>query len=214
MPPAAREFTVFVVDDEERVRHSVVNLLTSYGMHARAFDSTAAYLSAEKADVPSCLLLDVQLPEVSGLEFQEMVAGDEHPPIIFISGHGDIPTSVRAIKHGAVDFLTKPLQTEALLAAIHVAIGLDISRRQERQAAALLQERYRSLTPREQQVLPLIVSGLMNKQGAAELGISNITFQIHRGKIMRKMQAKSFADLVRAAAALRVPLINSKDAAN
>jgi FixJ family two-component response regulator len=214
MTPADQEFTVFVVDDEERVRRSVVNLLASYGITAQAFDSTAAYLSAEKPDMPACLLLDLQLPEVSGLEFQETVETDQHPPIIFISGHGDIPTSVRAIKHGAVDFLTKPLQPETLLAAIQAAIALDISRRQARQAAAILEERYRSLTPREQQVLPLIVSGLMNKQGAAELGISNITFQIHRGNIMRKMKAKSFADLVRAAADLRVPLSQPKDVAN
>lgn len=211
MMPAQQEFTVFVVDDEERVRRSVVNMLASFGMHATAFDSTAAYLNAERPDMPACLVLDVQLPEVSGLEFQETIAAEEHPPIIFISGHGDIPTSVRAIKHGAVDFLTKPLHAETLLESIHTAIELDIGRRQARQANAILQERYKSLTPREQQVLPLIVSGLMNKQGAAELGISNITFQIHRGNIMRKMKAKSFADLVRAAAELRVPVSHSRD---
>lgn len=214
MTPADQEFVVFIVDDEERIRRSVVNLLASFGMHARAFDSTAAYLSAEKPDMAACLLLDLQLPEVNGLEFQETVATEEHPPIIFISGHGDIPTSVRAIKHGAVDFLTKPLNSEALVAAIHTAIALDVGRRQARQATSILQERYRSLTPREQQVLPLVVSGLMNKQGAAELGISNITFQIHRGNIMRKMKAKSFADLVRAAAQLRVPVSPPNDAAH
>ena len=174
-------------------------------MHGITFGSAAEYISYPKPDVPACLLLDVQLPDINGLDLQSRT-GEPHPQIVFITGHGDIPTSVRAIKAGAVDFLTKPLKEADLIRAVHAAIAQDRIARLERAELAELQQRLSSLTSREREVLPLVVSGLLNKQAAAELGISEITIQIHRGKIMKKMGAASLADLVRMAGRLEIPL--------
>jgi FixJ family two-component response regulator len=170
------------------------------------FGSAAEYIGFTKPDVPSCLILDVELPDINGLELQSRMAADPHPQIVFVTGHGDIPSSVRALKAGAVDFLTKPFGESELLGAIDAAIAQDREARRERAHLAVLQDRFAALTPREREVLPLVVSGLLNKQAAAELGISQVTLQIHRGRIMHKMEAESFADLVRMAGALGITL--------
>ncbi len=161
-------------------------------------------------DLPACLILDVELPDINGLEFQNQIAEANHPPVVFITGHGDIPSSVRAMKRGAVDFLTKPFKKQELLDAIRVAIAQDRETRGYRTELARLQKRFDALTPREQEVLPLVVSGLLNKQAAMELGISEITLQIHRGRIMRKMETASLADLVRVAGRLGIPVAHSR----
>jgi len=159
-----------------------------------------------KPELAACLVLDVELPDINGMDLQQQFAGLDHPPIIFITGRGDVRTSVRAIKAGAVDFLTKPFAEQELLAAVRVALDQDRRGRRERSERADLWKRFSLLTPREREVLPLVVSGLLNKQAAAQLGISEITLQIHRGKIMKKMQAKSLASLVRMAGSLQAAL--------
>lgn len=207
---ADAEELVFIIDDDPNVRLSMEDLLSSVGYRSISLGSVGEYLSRAKPDVPSCLLLDIDLPDISGLEFQAQMDVDEHPPIIFVMGNGDIPSSVNAMKAGAVDFLTKPFAADALLAAIRSAVALDRNRRQERQEMAVLRTRYAQLTPREKEVLPLVVSGLMNKQAAAELGITEITFQVHRGKVMQKMSAASLADLVRMAARLGIVITHTR----
>jgi len=179
-------------------------------MQAATFGSAAEYLAYAKPDVPACLVLDVQLPDINGLDLQSLVARESLPPIVFITGHGDIPSSVRAIKAGAIDFLTKPFREADLMRAINAALAESRETRQRGAQQADLHGRLASLTPREREVLPLIASGLLNKQAAVELGISEVTLQIHRGKIMQKMRAASFADLVRMAAALELPVIHSR----
>jgi FixJ family two-component response regulator len=200
---------VIIVDDDFRVREALSELLASRNLETVAFQSAAEYLRFGYPNVPSCLVLDVSLPDINGLELQNTLAPMQHPPIVFISGHGDIPSSVRAMKAGAIDFLTKPINEEHLLQAINVALKRDRESRHYRAELAKLEERYASLTPREREVLPLVVSGLMNKQAAAELGISEVTLQIHRSKIVQKMQARSIADLVRIAARLKIPAPDS-----
>jgi len=207
------EQIVFIVDDDEHMREALCELLTPLGLRALAFGSAAEYGDFPRPDLPACLILDVELPDINGLEFQERIADGDHPPIVFITGHGDIPSSVRAIKGGAVDFLIKPFRQSVLIEAIHAAIGQDRVSRLERAELAKLQRRLCCLTPREREVLPLVASGLLNKQAAAELGISEITLQIHRGKIMHKMQAASLADLVRIAEKLQIPVQHSRRAA-
>lgn len=196
---------VFIVDDDARVREALCELLESHGMRAVAFPSAGAYFEATKPDQPSCLVLDVELPDINGLELQRQIAGGDHPPIVFITGHGDIPSSVRAIKRGAVDFLTKPFSDADLMAAVGAAIATDSETRVERAELTMLRNRYLGLTPREREVLPLVVSGLLNKQAAAELGISEVTLQIHRRNVMQKMSATSLAELVRFAEKLGIP---------
>ena len=203
---------VFVVDDDARIREALSELLASHGMHAVAFGSAGEYVSADKPDVPACLILDVELPDINGLDLQKQIAEGEHPPIVFITGHGDIPSSVRAIKGGAVDFLTKPFSDSDLMAAIQVAIARDREIRSERAELGALRQRYQALTPRERDVLPLVVSGLLNKQAASELGISEVTLQIHRRNVMQKMMAASLADLVRIAERLEIPITHSRRA--
>lgn len=197
---------VFVLDDDFRVREALSELLASVGLRAVAFGTAAEYIEFRRPDLPACLILDVDLPDVNGLDLQKRLEGQDHPPIVFVTGKGDIPSSVRAIKAGAVDFLTKPFGREELLEAVRGAITRDREERLERAELALLEQRYASLTPREREVLPLVVSGLLNKQAAAELGISEITLQIHRGRVMQKMGADSLAELVRMAARLQIPL--------
>jgi FixJ family two-component response regulator len=201
---------VFIVDDDERVREALTELLASHGLHAAAFASAGDYMAAGKPDVPACLILDVELPDINGLDLQRQIGKGEHPPIVFVTGHGDIPSSVRAIKHGAVDFLTKPFSEADLMAAVNAAIALDRANRSERAERAVLEQRYLALTPRERDVLPLVVSGLLNKQAAAQLGISEVTLQIHRRNVMQKMAAASLADLVRIAERLEIPITHSR----
>jgi FixJ family two-component response regulator len=206
----ANDHVVFIVDDDERVREAISELLESHDMRAVSFGSAGEYIEASKPDVPACLVLDVELPDINGLELQGRIAGDDHPPIVFITGHGDIPSSVRAIKRGAVDFLTKPFSDADLLDAVRSGIARDRNARAERGELAVLRKRYRDLTPREREVLPLVVSGLLNKQAAAELGISEVTLQIHRRNVMQKMDAASLADLVRFAEKLQIPVTHSR----
>jgi FixJ family two-component response regulator len=195
---------VFVVDDDRRVRESLFNLLSSLGIQVVVFSSAAEFLSFKKPDAPACLVLDLQLPGTSGLELQRQLATGDAPPIIFISGHGDIPSSVRAMKGGAIEFLSKPYRERDLLKAIDAAIALDIDARKKRLELAELHRRFKLLTPREREVLPFVVEGYANKVTAADLGASEITIGIHRGRIMRKMAAKSLAELVRMADRLGV----------
>jgi FixJ family two-component response regulator len=203
---------VFIVDDDARLREALSELLDSHGIRAAAFGSAGEYINADKPDAPACLLLDVELPDINGLDLQRQIARGDHPPIVFITGHGDIPSSVQAIKHGAVDFLTKPFSDADLLAAIHAAIAQDWETRSARAELDVLRRRYLELTPREREVLPLVVSGLLNKQAAAELGISEVTLQIHRRNVMQKMEAASLADLVRIAERLEIPITHSRRA--
>jgi FixJ family two-component response regulator len=203
---------VYIVDDDPRIREALTELLASHGMNAMAFGSAGDYIRAEKPDLPSCLVLDVELPDINGLELQRQIAEVDHPPVVFITGHGDIPSSVRAIKHGAVDFLTKPFSDADLMAAVHAAIALDRERRSAGAELGALRQRYLQLTPREREVLPLVVSGLLNKQAAAELGISEVTLQIHRRNVMQKMGAASLADLVRLAERLDIKVTHSRRA--
>jgi FixJ family two-component response regulator len=206
----SQDSIVYVVDDDVRVREALRELFTSLNMSFAAFSSVAEYLAYTKPDLPACLILDVKLPDISGLDFQRQLGDSYHPPIVFITGHGDIPSSVRAIKAGAVDFLSKPFSQPDLMTAIEAAIARDRIARQERSQRAGLLQRYASLTPRESQVLPLIVSGLLNKQAAAELGISEVTLQIHRSRVMQKMGAGSFAELVRMAGQLQIAIERRK----
>ncbi|KQV78133.1 response regulator [Rhizobium sp. Root1220] len=201
---------VFLVDDDPKVRESVGELLSSVGLTSIAVGSVREYSELPRPQVPACIVLDVELPDVNGLDFQAQIENDDHPPVVFITGHGDIPSSVSAMKRGAVDFLTKPFDSADLIAAVLAGIEQDRERREERDVLADLKDRFQQLTPREQQVLPLIVSGLLSKQGAAELGISEITFQVHRGRVMQKMRVTSFAELVRIAAKLEIPITHSR----
>lgn len=196
--------TVFVVDDDFRVREALADLFASRNLDCITFASAAEYLRSAKPDGPSCLVLDVSLPDINGLDLQSSLAGDVHPPIVFISGHGDVPSSVRAMKAGAIDFLTKPWSDEDLLRAVRTAIERDREQRRNTAEMVEFEERLATLTPREREVLPLVTRGLMNKQAAVQLGISEVTLQIHRSKIMQKMKAASLADLVRMAAKLGI----------
>lgn len=203
---------IFIVDDDDRMREALGELLASHGMRSEAFGSAGDYIGAAKPEAPACLILDVELPDINGLELQRQIATGDHPPIIFVTGHGDIPSSVQAIKHGAIDFLTKPFSDAGLLAAIEAAIAQDRDRRSARAELGALKQRYGELTPREREVLPLVVSGLLNKQAAAQLGISEVTLQLHRRSVMQKMAAASLADLVRIAERLEIPIAHSRRA--
>ena len=198
---------VFIVDDDVSVRESLEPLIRRAGWQPVALKSAQEYLTHPPVCAPSrCLILDVDLPDINGLDLQQQIADTRHPPIIFLTGYGDIRGSVRAMKAGALDFLIKPFRTEDLIRLVRTALDLDFERRSRQVALDDLQRRHESLTPREREVLPLVVSGLLNKQAAAHLGISEITFQIHRTNVMRKMQAQSLADLVRMADFLEIPL--------
>jgi len=190
---------VFVVDDDLRIRESLCSLISSMGLEVAVFGSAAEFLKYEKPDAPACLILDLQLPGKSGLELQQQLANGDAPPIVFISGHGDIPSSVRAMKAGAIEFLSKPFSEQELMRAIDNAVAIDRIARQKRTELAELRRHYHLLTPREREVLPFVVAGYANKVTAAELGTSEITIGVHRGQIMRKMEAKSLAELVRMA---------------
>ena len=195
---------VFVLDDDLNVREALSGLLSSVGLQVSSFGSAAELLRGMGSRSPSCLILDLQLPDGSGLELQRELAKTNGPPIVFISGYGDIPSSVRAIRAGAIEFLPKPFSDEELLEAVDKAIDQDRRERRDREDLAKLQKSYALLSAREREVLPLIVAGFTNKHSAERLGIAEITLQVHRGQIMRKMAAKSVPDLVRMASKLGV----------
>jgi len=196
---------VFIVDDDPLVRESLQDLLNSAGFTARTFGSAAEFIRNKPPDVAACLILDVQLPDRSGLDLQtELVKSGIEIPIVFLTGHGDIPMSVQAMKAGAVEFLTKPFHKEPLFKAVKEALARDGEDRKLRSETQELRNRLETLTPRERQVLALVVTGLLNKQIAGELGTTDLTIKAHRGRVMRKMRAGSFADLVRMAEKLKI----------
>ena len=196
---------IYLVDDDPRVREGLAELFASLEMMCATFASALDFLGYVRTDTCACLVLDIQLPGLNGLDLQRQLGDDSSPPIIFISGCADIPSTVRAMKAGAVEFLTKPLDPDMLVAAIRAAFAKDLQWRQTALEMVELRRRLALLTPREREVLPLLVGGMLNKQAAAWLGISEVTLQVHRGQVMRKMAAASFADLVRMAGKLGLP---------
>jgi FixJ family two-component response regulator len=195
----------YVVDDEACVREAVCAMLDSADIPVMGFESAEAYLRHSRSDLAACLITDLRMPGIGGLELQRRLRASDSPPIVFISGRGDVPSTVQAMKCGAIEFLTKPLDTTALLAAVIAGFAQDRAQRQQRAELHELQRRLALLSPREREALPLIVTGLLNKQVASALGIMEVTLQIHRSQIMRKMAARSFADLVRMAGKLGIP---------
>jgi len=204
-PAKKKEPIVFVIDDDASMRRALTNLFQSVGLGVEVFGSAPEMLQSKLPDVPGCLVLDIRLPGLSGLDFQtELAKSNIHIPIIFMTGHGDIPMTVRAMKGGAVDFLTKPFRDQDMLDAVLTAIERDRNRREAEAIVANLKGLFETLTSREREVMALVASGLMNKQIAAELGLAEITVKIHRGHIMKKMGARSLADLVRKAEMLGI----------
>jgi FixJ family two-component response regulator len=196
---------VFVIDDDASLREALSSLLRSIGLQVKTYAAAAEFLQSKLPEAPSCLVLDVRLPGLSGLDFQaELAKANVRIPIIFMTGHGDIPMTVRAMKAGAVEFLTKPFREQDMLDAVQVGLERDRGRREVENAASAIKASFEALSPREQEIMALVTAGLMNKQIAGELGISEITVKVHRGSVMRKMGAKSLADLVRMAEALGV----------
>lgn len=203
--PSQRQPIVFVVDDDASVREALSRLLRSVGLQVRAFASASEFLASKLPDSPSCMVLDVRLQGASGLDFQaELAKAEIHIPIIFLTGHGDIPMTVRAMKAGAVEFLTKPFRDQDMLDAVQLGLARDRERRAEEEAISKVKSNFELLTPREQEVMALVTAGLMNKQIAGEIDITEVTVKMHRGNVMRKMGAKSLAELVRMAEILSI----------
>jgi RNA polymerase sigma factor (sigma-70 family) len=197
---------VFVVDDDPSVRSSLKFLISSEGLQVESFDSADTFLQRKLPDLPSCLVLDVRLRGVSGLDFQRELAARNIPiPIVFITGHGDIPMTVKAMKAGAIEFLAKPFRDQDLLDAVRIALERDRARREQEKEVADLQQRFNSLSPREQEVISMVASGMLNKQIAGQLGVAENTVKVHRSRAMEKMQAQSFAELVRMTEKLKSP---------
>jgi RNA polymerase sigma factor (sigma-70 family) len=197
---------VFVVDDDPSVRSSLKFLISSEGLQVESFDSADSFLRRKPPDAPTCLVLDVRLRGLSGLDFQrELAAKNIRIPIVFITGHGDIPMTVRAMKAGAIEFLTKPFRDQDLLDAVRIALERDRARREQEKEVADLQQRFKSLTPREQEVISMVASGMLNKQIAGQLGVAENTVKVHRSRAMEKMHAQSFAELVRMIEKLKSP---------
>jgi FixJ family two-component response regulator len=207
------EGTVYLVDDDPYVRRSLSELITTFGFTVVSFATAGEFLQHPREHVPACIVLDLRLPDMGGLDLQRQIA-QNGPPIIFISGHGEIPDSVRAIKAGALEFLTKPVDIDALVAAIDAAFSQDRMWRSQHAELAELQSRFAKLTRREREVLPLVIGGLRNKQAAWELGIAQVTLQVHRGRIMRKMAARSLPELVRIGERLHVTHPDSANTAH
>jgi FixJ family two-component response regulator len=204
---------VFVVDDDPSVRRAIQRLVESVGLQVELFGSAQEFLRSERPNAPSCLVLDIRLPGISGLDFQrELADANIHIPIIFITAHGDIPMTVRAMKAGAVEFLTKPFRDQDLLDAIHLALERDRAHRQREAEIAVLRDRLESLTPREREVLPWVVAGLLSKQIADAIGATEATVKVHRSQLMRKMGASSLADLVRMAQKMGIQAPSSLEA--
>jgi RNA polymerase sigma factor (sigma-70 family) len=200
------ESIVFVVDDDPSVRQAIKRLIGSVGLHVELFGSAKELLASKLPNVPSCLVLDIRLPGISGLDLQRQLAEQKlQIPIVFITAHGDIPMTVRAMKAGAVEFLTKPFRDQDLLDAVQAALARDRSRRQQDSEIAVLSDRFESLSPREREVVAMVVSGMLNKQIAAQIGTSENTVKVHRSRAMEKMQANSLADLVKMIERLQVP---------
>lgn len=197
---------VYLVDDDARIRTSISALLESAQIHVVAFDSAASFFQQSSPEAAACLVLDLQLPGISGLELQSKLGAENSPPVIFISGRSDVPSTVQAMKAGAVEFLVKPVPAHELITAVHAAVAKGKRLREERAELARLRDCYSRLSLREREVFPLVVSGLMNKQSASVLGIAEVTLQVHRRQLMAKMEADSLADLVRIAARLEIPL--------
>jgi len=201
---------VFVVDDDPSIRRAIKRLIGSVGLQVELFGSAQEFLLGKRPDAPSCLVLDIRLPGISGLDFQHQLAeANIHIPIIFITAHGDIPMTVRAMKAGAVEFLTKPFRDQDLLDAIQLALERDRARRQREAELVVLRERFESLSPRERQVVGMVVSGMLNKQIAAEIGTTENTVKVHRSRATEKMRAQSLADLIKMTERLQVPRGNS-----
>jgi FixJ family two-component response regulator len=200
----ATDHIVYVVDDDVSLRDALEELLSSAGLTVMTFGSATEYLAFPRPERPACLVLDLELPDANGLDLQLRLAADSHPPIVFLTGYADVPRSVRALKAGAVDFLTKPFSDTVLFGAIDAAIVRDCDARRERAELATLRRGWSALTPRERDVFPFMVRGLLNKQAAAALGISEVTLQIHRRNVLHKMQAGSLAELVRMAGRLGI----------
>ncbi len=204
--PVTQASVVFVVDDDPSVRSSLKFLLSSVGLQVESFDSAETFLQRKAPDATSCLVLDVRLRGLSGLDFQcELAARNIRIPIVFVTGHGDIPMSVRAMKAGAIEFLTKPYRDQDVLDAVRIALERDRARREQEKEVTDLQQRFDSLTPREQEVVSMVASGMLNKQIASELGTAENTVKVHRSRAMEKMNAQSFADLVRMIEKLKGP---------
>ncbi|HXM10888.1 MAG TPA: response regulator [Terriglobales bacterium] len=197
---------IFVVDDDPSIRRAIKRLVESVGLQVELFGAAQEFLQSQRQDVPSCLVLDIRLPGISGLDFQrELAEAKNNIPIIFISAHGDVPMAVRAMKAGAVEFLTKPFRDQDLLDAVQVALDRDRARREREGEIATLRERFESLSPREHEVVAMVVSGMLNKQTAAELGTTENTVKVHRSRAMEKMQAQSLAELVKMVERLKLP---------
>lgn len=201
---------VVIVDDDSSVREALSSLLRSVGLRVEAYPAPQEFLQSAFAQTANCLVLDIRLPMISGLDFQKQLTADNFQiPVVFMTGHGDIPMSVQAMKAGAVDFLAKPFRDQDMLDAVSAAVARDRARRKAEAGLAALRQRFQSLSQREQEIMALATSGLMNKQIAAEVGLSEITVKIHRGRVMRKLEAQTFADLVRIAEALGVRAVRA-----